>query len=37
MSPKNDKKKNEKRGNPLSGGDVTGRKLLPVATKSDKD
>ena len=37
MSPKYDKKKNEKRSNPLSGGDVTGRELLPVATKSDKD
>jgi len=31
--PKYDKKKNEKRSNPLSGGDVTGRELLPVATR----
>jgi len=29
--PKNDEKKDEKRSNPLSRGDVPGRKLLPVA------
>jgi len=29
--PKNDEKKDEKRSNPLSRGDVPGGKLLPVA------
>ena len=33
--PKNDEKKDEKRSNPLSRGDVPGGKLLPVAPGCD--